>query len=285
LRFCSRCGRDETSIPIIRHLCVNCYIEYYGSELISRSIHLVQCPSCGSYRLGDRWVSPADVGGDERIVVAYILEEGLRLPEGFDAAEVEDLRIFGTEYGEVVEARLRISIRGKVYTLSRRASLLRERRLCPLCHRARGKGYEAVLQIRGHPAMGEDLRRRVGEIIGSMPEALRSLIAEIEESRYGVELKLLSRHAAQAIANAIRRELGGVIKISEEGEVRGRAGGRRKPRLVVSLRIADLREGMYIRVGGAPYIVEEVLGDSVVLRDREGRRVSMGVEEILRDRG
>jgi len=283
LRFCSRCGRDEASAPIIRHLCVHCYLELHGPDILGGGVSLVQCPSCGSYRLGDRWVSPLDVGGEERVVIAYILEEGLRLPEGVDSAEVEDLRVFGTDYGEVVEARLRVSIGGRAYTLSRRARLSRERRLCPLCHRARGKGYEAVLQIRGYPAMGEDLRRRVGEILGSMPEALRSLIAEVEESREGVDLKLLSRHAAQAIANAIRRELGGVVKTSEEGEARARGG--RRPRLVVSLRIADLREGMYIRVGGSPYIVERVSGDSVVLRDREGRRVSMGVEEILRARG
>lgn len=284
MRFCSRCGREESVIPIVRHLCVECYLELYGVDLVPRSIELVQCPSCGSYRIGDRWIAPIDIGGEERVLLAYIVEESISMPEGFESVEVEDLRVYSTEYGEAMEARLRVSIRGRIYTLSRRLRLSRVRRLCPVCHMARGGGYQAILQIRGHPSMGEDLRRRVENIIAGMPEAIRSMVVEFKSSREGIDLKLASRQAAHSIANTIRKELGGVIKTSEEGEIRGGMKGNRRSKLVISLRIADLREGMYIKVGGNPYIVESVSGDEVVLQGRDGKRHVMSVEDILKGR-
>jgi NMD protein affecting ribosome stability and mRNA decay len=284
MRFCSRCGREESAIPIVRHLCVECYLEVYGGNLVPRSIELFQCPSCGSYRLGDRWIDPMDLGGEERILLAYVVEESISMPEGFESVEVEDLRVYGTEYGEAMEARLRISIAGRIYNLSRRLRLSRMRRLCPVCHMARGGGYQAILQIRGYPSMGEDLRRRVENIIAGMPETIRSMVVEYKSSREGIDLKLASRQAAQSIANIIRKELGGVIKTSEEGERRSGIKGGKKSKLVISLRIADLREGIYIKVEGNPYIVEGISGDQVVLQGRDGRRYTMSIEEILKGR-
>jgi NMD protein affecting ribosome stability and mRNA decay len=274
MRFCSRCGREESAIPIVRHLCVECYLEVYRGNLVPRSIELFQCPSCGSYRLGDRWIDPMDLGGEERILLAYVVEESISMPEGFESVEVEDLRVYGTEYGEAMEARLRISIGGRIYSLSRRLRLSRVRRLCPVCHMARGGGYQAILQIRGYPSMGEDLRRRVENIIAGMPETIRSMVVEYKSSR----------EAAQSIANVIRKELGGVIKTSEEGEIRSGIKGGKKSKLVISLRIADLREGIYIKVEGNPYIVESISGDQVVLQGRDGRRYTMSMEEILKGR-
>jgi NMD protein affecting ribosome stability and mRNA decay len=284
LRFCSRCGRDESVVPIIRYLCVECYLEYYGGDLVPRSIELAQCSSCRSYRLGDRWIDPTDFGGEEKILLAYMLEERISIPEGFESAEVEDLRVYGTEYGEAIEVRLRVSIGGRIYTLSKRLRLSRVRRLCPVCRMARGGGYQAILQIRGHPAMGDDLRRRVENIIAGMPDAIRSLIVEAKALREGIDLKLASRQAAYSIANAIRKELGGIVKTSEEGERRGGMKSNKKSRLVISLRIADLREGMYIKVEGSPYIVESVSSDEVVLQGRDGKRITMSIEDILRGR-
>lgn len=280
MRFCSRCGREEGEIPIIRHLCIHCYLDYHVGGLLPPSIELIACPSCGSYRVGDRWIHPGDFGYDERIIIAYILENGMRIPEDIKRAEIEDLRVLRTEYGEIIEARVNLSIGDKAYRIDRRVRLSRGKRLCPQCHKIRGRGYEAIVQIRGFPNMGEELRRKIEGFLESLPEILRGSIAEVEYLREGIDLKVVSKHAAHGIANMVRREYGGSIKTSEEGEMR-----RRGSRLVIRVRIADLREGEYIRIGGSPYIVDRVSKDSITLIDRDGKRISVSKEELLREWG
>jgi nonsense-mediated mRNA decay protein 3 len=278
LRFCSRCGREEGEIPIIRHLCIHCYLDYHRGGLLPPSIELIACPSCGSYRVGDRWIHPGDFGYDERIIIAYILENSMKIPEDVKKAEIEDLRVLRTEYGEIIEGRVALSIGDKAYRIYKSVRLSRERRLCPQCHKIRGKGYEAIVQIRGFPSMGEELKRKIEGFLESLPEILRGSIAEVESLREGIDLKVVSKHAAQGIANMVRREYGGSIKTSEEGEMR-----RRGSRLVIRVRIADLREGEYIRIGGSPYIVARVAEDGITLIDRNGKRISVSREELLRE--
>ena len=282
MRFCAKCGRDERSVPILRHLCVDCYLELMGRDLFPMSVDLTHCPSCGSYRVGGEWISPEDVGNDERVIIAYILESALKMPEGVDEADVEDLRVVGTDYGEFVEAVVRISVGGSQYKIKRRTGLRRERRLCPACYKIRGKGYEAVIQVRGLPSLSDDLLESIEERLKRLPEPLRASIAEVKLLREGIDLKLISRHAAQSITNIIRKEFGGRVMETEENTAgRGSRAGKRS-RLVISLRIPSIEEGSYIRINGQPYIVEKVSEENVTLINRDGKRVTMTKKDLVK---
>ncbi|PWV36920.1 MAG: hypothetical protein DJ555_04780 [Desulfurococcaceae archaeon] len=282
LRFCAKCGRDERSVPIIRHLCIDCYLELKGRDLFPRSITLTYCPSCGSYRVSGEWISSEDMGNDERVVMAYIIESGLKIPEEIVSADLEDLRVIRTDYGEAIDASVRISIGSSQYRITRRVGLHRERTLCPACHKIRGKGYEAIIQIRGLPFINERLLRTIEENLYKLPEALRNSIAEIEHLREGIDLKLVSRHAAQSIASIIRKEFGGRIIETEEGGTGRSMRTGKKPRLVISIRIPSIEEGSYIRINGQPYIVERVDEERITLINREGKKVTMTKSDIVK---
>ncbi|HWQ17582.1 MAG TPA: NMD3-related protein [Sulfolobales archaeon] len=282
MRFCAKCGRDERSVPIVRHLCIDCYLELRGRDLFPRNITLTYCPSCGSYRIGGEWISSEDMGNDERVAIAYIIESGLKIPEEIVSADLEDLRVVRTDYGEAIDASVRISIGGSQYRVTKRVGLYRERMLCPACHKIRGKGYEAIIQIRGLPSINERLLRIIEENLYNLPEALRNSIAEVEYLREGIDLKLVSRHAAQSIASIIRREFGGRIIETEEGGTGRNTRTGKKPRLVISIRIPSIEEGSYIRINGQPYIVEKVDEEKITLIDREGKKVTMTKSDIVK---
>ncbi len=282
MRFCVKCGRDEGSVAIVRHLCVDCYLELRKGDLLPGSVSLVYCPSCGSYRVGGEWISLGDVGGDERVVLAYIVERGLRIPGDVSSAGVEDLRVVRTDYGEVVEAIVRLVIGGSSYMVRGRVALHRGKRLCPACYKIRGKGYEAVVQIRGFPSLSKRVLRSIEEKLDRLPESLKGSIAEVEFLREGIDLKLVSRRSAQSLASILKREFGGRVIETEEGGSRATNRAGRKPRLVISLRIPCIEEGSYIRINGLPYIVEKVSNENITLIDRDGKRVTMPLRDIVK---
>lgn len=282
MRFCSRCGRDEREAPIIRHLCVECYAKEHLPHILPRGVELVECPSCGGFRVGGDWISREEFGGDARVVIAHVLEEAKKVPEGFSALELENMEILEDEEGLRAVAFLRAVVSGREHRISSTVFVKKRGVLCPLCRAQRGGSYEAVLKIRGLPSMSPSLASRVERALSKLPEALRASIVEVERPREGVDLKLVSRHSAQAIAGMLRRDLGGRIVSSEEGEGLPRSSEKR-PRLVLSLRIPDLREGVYIRIRGRPYVVEKVEEGHVVLSGRDGERVREPLERILRE--
>jgi NMD protein affecting ribosome stability and mRNA decay len=94
-------------------------------------------------------------------------------------------------------------------------------------------------------------------------------------------IKMTSREAAFALADYIQRKYGGYKTVSDENIRRDRSG-KTISRKTISLRILSVEPGKYINLNGKPYIVEDVVDDRIVLRDRNGKKVIMSSSEIYK---
>ncbi|MEM1632711.1 MAG: 60S ribosomal export protein NMD3 [Sulfolobales archaeon] len=282
-RFCARCGVEESKeIKIIGYLCQNCFLKEKELAYMPSELRLVICPSCGSMKIGDSWISQRDFNSDLRIPLSIMLSTKIKPANEFvREIEIRSIDIVKTERGLnaeiLVEGKVNDVILSKKYV----KRVVLEKNLCPICMARKGKSYEALIQVRGFPKLSREKYEEILEYISSLPENVRDLITRIDQEKEGLDLMVSSKNIALYIANLITKEYGGVISSVTDKDIRETPRGRTSKK-VISIRILDLRKGERVVIKGEPYIFEEISGDSLYLINRNGSRVKYSIDQILR---
>ena len=282
-RFCVRCGREESDkVKLIGYLCVDCFLREKDIASMPKRISLEVCPSCGSIKLGDTWYSSEDFGNDLRIPISYIVSGRLRpgsdLVTGVRISNINIVKTNERIYAEIeVEGFYKDIKLAKTYL----TEILILRRLCPLCTAAKTGSFEALIQIRGFPKLSETKRKMILRYIDSLPQDLKNNISGIDHVKNGINLRMITKKVAENLANNIAKEFKGFISYISEENIKTTSSGRTSRR-VISLRIIDLEENDYININGKPYTIEKILDKGVFAKDRDGRRVFISIEELIR---
>ena len=281
-RFCTRCGREEDeNTKIIGYLCVDCFVRERDIALVPRRIDLVICPSCGSIKISDSWLPREDFRDELEVPISIILSSKIRSVEDVDDVEIKDVVLKDRDHKLFAEVR----IGGRVSSIDIYKTYIVEinliKRLCPVCTAQKTKSYEAVIQIRGYPKLSQKRIREIKRYVEDLPETLRNFISDIEENRWGIDIKIISKNMAFSLANAITKRYRGFIAGVTDEDVRISASGKVSKK-IISLRIFDIKRNDIIEIRGSKYLVDNVDDQEIVIRDGGGNREVISFEELIK---
>ncbi|RLG85634.1 MAG: hypothetical protein DRO39_05125 [Thermoprotei archaeon] len=277
-RFCARCGAPEApDRPIIAGLCPRCYVEVRRPVEISQRVEITYCPRCYSIRVRGRWL-PVSSYEEFMERAKELIRSGIR-------ARDPNAKLLSVDVSmEFDEPRARVTVAlllgGRaVVSIEREVAVSWRRRLCPMCFRRAGGTFEAVVQVRFF-----NYDERVVEKLKSiaLSSEFANDVVELEENRWGFDVKVGSSFVAKRLAEVLRRSVDLPSKLVESfGDVRRSRDGRRRGRLYISLRFINLRRGDYLVYRGRAYTVDSVSRHGVVLEDSSGRRMRVSYAELI----
>jgi len=255
-RFCAICGKVESEAePLIENLCWSCYRSRHRLIVAPRFLEVEVCSSCGSYRLGGKWLHPSGRGRPE--VEAAI--EAVRREVKLNGSGVID--VVPEAFLEKGNVRIRVVAHGTVHPLipeyeEEAIVVVRIIKVsCPTCVRIASKYFIATLQIRaeGRRLTRNELTLLTRLIENTVFEEARtdrnSYIVEIEELDEGLNYKFASTRIARLIASKIKNATGAQVKETFKLIGVNRASGKRISRLTISVRLPPFTFGDVIKSG------------------------------------
>ncbi len=281
-RFCARCGKEEDEkTRIIGYLCVDCYIKERDIANLPKRIDLIICPNCGSVKVGDSWLPAEDFRHDLVIPLSIILSSRLRPAGEMSEVEIKDINIVEREHRMFAEVR----ISGRVEDIELTKTYIVEvdiiKKLCPLCLAQKTKSYEAVIQVRGYPKLSHEKIREIKRYIEVLPETIKNFISDIEESKWGIDIKVASKNIAFNLANNLIKEYRGYIAGVSDEDIRASASGRFSKK-IISVRIFDIKKNDVIEIKGSKYLVDKIDEKEIVIRDRNGDKEIISFDELIK---
>jgi len=243
-RFCVSCGAvDSPENPVIGHLCLKCLTEERSLFEVRGRKHIVVCPVCSSYMVGNSWVKgTGDVEETISMLAERVVESGIVPLEPAEAVEVEDVRVVRERGGKYfAEVTAKVLVKGAETLQTLRVPLNVEKRPCPKCLMKSGKDYEAVLQIRSERGdVTQEELREAGELFAKVGSG--EDIVELVDQKRGLDVLLTSKDVARRAAQLMHFNMG--AKIIETHSVVGmRRDGKVRTRLTISVRLPSIREG------------------------------------------
>jgi len=227
-KFCVVCGREEETVKLLGSICVQCYPKVKELVYLPSEVRVRYCKVCRAAWRRGKW------GKENENLLHLAFEEALRRVQ-IDPWVTEISTGLESGYKDATGAlKIRVKIEGKVeestFVRYWELRVLEEQDLCDRCRKLKGRSYEAIVQLRGQ--IGED-EKRVFEVIVSK-DALYYL-AEVKQVRDGYDYYFTNASAARRVVGAFSKFAEAKVKESHEGEKL--RGGKRKSKLVISVRI------------------------------------------------
>jgi nonsense-mediated mRNA decay protein 3 len=275
-RFCVRCGSEEgPNNPIIDGLCVKCFTKERKLVELPNVLKVSYCPSCGSVLIKGSWV-PTD--GDELEAVEsyvryYVIEKAKKYP-GLKELEAKVIDMSEGRTLMEVSGKLGNALLIQTYSIDTRIS----KRTCPRCAKVRGGHFEAVIQIRSATPWR---REAVISVVRKLErvKGLSENIVEIEETKDGYDIKLLSQAIARHAATILRKELG--AKITQTWKDAGYVSGKKHSKLTIAARVPGLMSGDIVSYGERLSVVTRVSHGKIWVKDLESGRIrKLGHDDI-----
>jgi nonsense-mediated mRNA decay protein 3 len=139
--------------------------------------------------------------------------------------------------------------------------------LCLDCSRKAGGFFEAILQLRGPPAL---VKSGAPSLLETLGEDQKSHITSIKELKEGTDLYFASTAVAKKSSRQILEKFGGTIKESAHLHTKDKSG-HDVYRVTISLRLPQFVEGDVIKHEGTTYQVTGFGGSGASLFDIENR--------------
>ncbi len=231
--FCARCGRPLEPGRSVGALCLDCFVETTRLLCVPEKIFFDYCKSCGSIRIGYRWVE----GGDLPEAVQRYVEHALAsvkpcssIVSGFSLVSATPLTV--PSWRTIYLARYRVALKGvdEEVEQSYRVEVRANPTICPMCKDARGGDYNVLLQIRGAPPAV--LAEKLSGLFEASSQVTGSIV-DIVEKRNGVDIMLLDRGSASKILRELRKHFKVSVKVTGE-DVGVTSNGRLRRRQVIS---------------------------------------------------
>ena len=233
--FCPKCGR-----PTDREgLCNNCRIGDTPWFTCDRRVTSTHCPSCGAVKQVNTWTDTtrerADLAPD--IVKAAVhFHPEVRKPSLVVTVKDNTLNrstativLKGLFYNTLVEGTCSVEI-------------IWNKEQCDRCNRISGNYYEGIVQVRAEgrkPStyeiqMSFGIAQQVEDSIQAGGERL-SFIADMNETKEGLDITVGSQHIGTLISQGIIAQLGG--RYTTHPKLVGEKNGRQLYRITYSVRL------------------------------------------------
>ncbi|BCU68374.1 NMD protein affecting ribosome stability and mRNA decay [Sulfolobales archaeon HS-7] len=229
-KFCVLCGSEDEEL--IDSLCESCYISTKQLVKVEKEVSVKYCRSCGSIWVGGRWVQNSEEPLYYSIYL-YVMKTTV-LDEHVSEFKVNVDKIWKDLTGEL---HATISVSGKIrresFTKTLDVQVEEDRSLCTRCLKSKGKDFEAVIQLR---TSGKRLDNGVRQLFEEtlLDQASQS-IGDVKEAHNGFDYYLTDKSSARKTVSKFTKLIN--AKIIESYENERREDGKRKARLVISVRI------------------------------------------------
>ncbi|MBI4343964.1 MAG: hypothetical protein HY555_00075 [Euryarchaeota archaeon] len=259
-RFCYLCGK--VTEELVENRCRECYLRGGRFLTLPERLEARVCRNCHTYLKGGRWL-PIGEGLEEVIKNAALdtVKESIRL-EKVEAPEVR-VSVEGPKESSptVYLVPCAVEVEGRVagfgYSARQEAAVRVVLDLCQDCSRASGKYYEAILQVRGEGALGQEERDRVYALVGELMAQYartdrKAFVSKFEDLKGGFDFYMGSVQVARKVASALQERFGGAV--GESPKLTGKDGhGKDVYRVAIVLRLPRFRTGDILGLGGEVY--------------------------------
>lgn len=251
--FCPKCGKP------LEHegLCNRCRIGNTPWFECDRRLKITHCPSCGALKQVNTWTDTEHERADlapEFAKTAVHFHPDVRKPSIHVTVENNTLNrstatlvLKGLLYNTPVEGTCSVEI-------------IWNKEQCDRCNRISGSYYEGIVQVRAEGRtpgtfelqMSAGIAQQVEDSLQAGGERL-SFIADMNETRDGLDITVGSQHIGTLISQAIIAQLGG--RFSTHPKLVGEKNGRQLYRITYSVRLPRfqkqdvvLSRGRYVEV-------------------------------------
>ena len=256
-RFCFLCGKVEREEePLIDNLCWSCYKAEHPLILVPSNLRVSVCVSCGSFKLGRRWIRPP-IGADPHLFAA---EEFVRRSVKLNGSG--SFEVSKGVYLDDASISVHVKASGSVHPLipeyveERQVHVSIENVTCPTCLKSSSGKFESKIQLR---ADGRALDRHEVDFVLALLNSMMKIelsgdqnafAYEFEEVHGGVNFKFTSYRLARLFSGKLREKFGAFLKESFKVVGVDRSSGTRISRLTISVRLPRFRSGDLILFNG-----------------------------------
>ncbi|MGA2912045.1 MAG: 60S ribosomal export protein NMD3 [Methanoregula sp.] len=233
--FCPKCGKA------IEHegLCTNCRIDNTPWFVCDRRVKSIRCPSCGALKQANTWT-------DSERECADLAPELAKTAVHFHPDVRKPSMVVTVEDNTLNRSTATISLKGLLHNTPLEATcsveIIWHKEQCDRCNRISGSYYEGIVQIRadGRPPSTFELQMSAG-IAQQVEDSLQaggerlSFIADMNETREGLNITVGSQHIGTLISQGIIAQLGG--RFTTHPKLVGEKNGRQLYRITYSVRL------------------------------------------------
>jgi len=279
--FCPKCGKPTETDG----LCAECRIGSTPWFTCDRRVTSITCPSCGAQKAVNTWTdsgSSREVLGPEIARAAVHLIPDVRRPSiGVTITDLSANRsrahliVKGTLYKKPVEGTCSIEIHW-------------HKEQCDRCNRISGSYHEGVVQVRADGRIpGPYEIQTAASVAQAVEDALQaggerlSFIADVRETRDGLDIIVGSQHIGLLVAQGIVARLGG--RYSTHPKLVGEKNGRQLFRITYSVRLPRYQKNDVVLKGNRYYEVQRVESRHLLVTDLiDGETRSVREKDVLR---
>jgi nonsense-mediated mRNA decay protein 3 len=252
-RFCPKCGKPTEH----EGLCNHCRIGNTPWFACDRRVKSTHCPSCGAIKQVNTWTD------------SELEREGLALDLAKAAVHFHpDVRkpsmVVTVKDNTLNRSTATIALKGLLYNTPVEGTcsieLIWHKEQCDRCNRISGSYYEGIVQVRADARlpstfelqMSAGIAQQVEDSLQAGGERL-SFIADMNETREGLDITVGSQHIGTLISQGIITQLGG--RFTTHPKLVGEKNGRQLYRITYSVRLPRfqkqdvvLSHGRYLEV-------------------------------------
>ena len=233
--FCPKCGKP-TDREGLCNLCRISSTPWFTCERRVRSTH---CPSCGAVKQGNTWTDTtrerADLAPDIAKAAVHFHPD-VRKPSLVVTVKDNTLN----------RSTATIALKGLLYNTPVEGScsveIIWNKEQCDRCNRISGNYYEGIVQIRAEERtpstyelqMSSGIAQQVEDSLQAGGERL-SFIADMNETKEGLDITVGSQHIGTLISQGIIAQLGG--RYTTHPKLVGEKNGRQLYRITYSVRL------------------------------------------------
>lgn len=252
-RFCPKCGQPTDQ----EGLCNRCRIGNTPWFACDRRVKSTQCPSCSAIKQVNTWT---DTEYDRTLLGPELAKTAVHFHPDVRKTSMSVTVVDNTLNRSTATIVLKGLLYGSPVEDTCSVELIWHKEQCDRCNRISGSYYEGIVQVRadGRPPSTFELQMSAG-IAQQVEDSLQaggerlSFIADMGETREGLDITVGSQHIGTLISQGIIAQLGG--RVSTHPKLVGEKNGRQLYRITFSVRLPRFQKqdvvvshGRYVEV-------------------------------------
>ena len=252
-RFCPKCGKPTEH----EGLCNHCRIGNTPWFVCDRRVKSTHCPSCGAIKQVNTWT-------DSELEREELALDLAKAAVHFHPDVRKPSMVVTVKDNTLNRSTATIALKGLLYNTPVEGTcsieLIWHKEQCDRCNRISGSYYEGIVQVRADARlpstfelqMSAGIAQQVEDSLQAGGERL-SFIADMNETREGLDITVGSQHIGTLISQGIITQLGG--RFTTHPKLVGEKNGRQLYRITYSVRLPRfqkqdvvLSHGRYLEV-------------------------------------
>ncbi|TFG24587.1 MAG: hypothetical protein EU532_12425 [Promethearchaeota archaeon] len=283
-RFCAICGKDIDETAPHFGMCLNCYLKENPLFELPENFNFKICNYCGKFSKKGNWIQSDSYEALDIIIQAV---EKLVLKEikndtklDFKIIPEEDSFIYSSR-GFLVNLNLRIlgeSITDSDISSEKVLSVKVSYELCKNCTNLKsGTYFTSILQLRCNLEDFDFLNLVINNITDFVEKLFekdeKQYISNIDKQKNGFDLYLSTNELLNHIISFMKANYYFGLKRTKKLVGRDHQRGKNIYRLKAVIRFLPFNKNDYISIDNQTFYVENIKKNSVILRDKTGKRI------------